>query len=819
MSRRSLNAPWLTAVLVTAGLVGLTVFAAAPAQAAGFIVDSLADEPDAALDGNCVSTPSGVCTLRAALQEANNLAGDDTITFGVNGTLTLARSGADNTALDGDLDVLANGQVTITGNGPGTTIIDGGGVDRVFDVQAGASLVLNALTVQGGAVTGTNGGGLLNAGTLTLSQVEVKDNHANGFGFGGGLASGGALTVDNGSAVTGNTAAYGGGVYLSGGTLTMARTLVAGNDSGNVGGGLYVEGGLARLTNVTLRLNTAADTGGGAYNGAGLDLLNVTASENTAPNGGAGVYGALAPTVKNTILAGNTGADCGGNLFSQGNNFIGSAAGCAVGGSSAGNLAGASPLGGFSGGVYVLNTGSAAIDAGAVAGCPAVDQIGNTRPKDGNGDLNAICDMGAFEAPTVLPTNTPTATQTGTPAPTATPAPTSAVSATPAPQDTRAPTPTSVRAVGSAGGAFNCAGWQVTIPAGVVPDGGGLDCGSYDPASAPAAPAGFQLLRHTVNVNVYDNQGRWLTTFAKSLSFCYPYGDADLAAAGGRADGLVIQTAPIGGAWGALTTTVDASARRACASVNHLTLFELSARGAAAATVDYVVRTGDTLFLIAVRFNTTVDALKALNGLTSDRILVGQVLKVPGAPAPSATSVPPSGSPTVHIVQTGENLFRIALRYNTTVAALQALNGLGGSIRIYAGQRLVVAGTTATATPTPRPGTATPVTPAPGVRTHRVQPGENLFRLALRYGTTVAALQAANGLGDSIVIYAGRDLIIPGPAATGSATPRPATTYVVQAGDTLFRIALRFSITVTDLQRANGLAGTLIYIGQTLQIP
>jgi LysM repeat protein len=448
--------------------------------------------------------------------------------------------------------------------------------------------------------------------------------------------------------------------------------------------------------------------------------------------------------------------------------------------------------------------------------------------------------MGAFEAPTV-PTATPTATltpsSTATTAPGVTPSATSTPSATlsptpvtptatPTPTATSAPggsgppapqpTPAGVQPAGSAGGTFRCGDWRVTIPSGVVPDGGGIHCGDFDPNVAPGAPAGYRLLRHVINVNVYDNNGSWITSFAKPLAFCYPYADVDLSAAGGDASSFVVQTAAIGGAWSTLATTADAGARQACAQVSHLTLFELSARLDSQPTMTYVVQPGDTLFWLAQRFRTTVAALRSLNALASDRIFVGQVLRVPGqASATPAPTVAGGGSQTAYIVQPGDTLFRLSLRFRTTVAALQAANGLGGSIRIYAGQRLLVPGSGPA--PAPRPT----VTVAPGVVTHVVRSGENLFRIGLRYRTTVAALQAANGLGSSILIYVGQTLVIPGSSTTPApaATPRPAGVYVVQAGDTLFRIALRFGTTVVALQRANGLAGTLIYAGQRLVIP
>lgn len=98
--------------------------------------------------------------------------------------------------------------------------------------------------------------------------------------------------------------------------------------------------------------------------------------------------------------------------------------------------------------------------------------------------------------------------------------------------------------------------------------------------------------------------------------------------------------------------------------------------------VRYTVQPGDTLTRIAARFGTTVGAIVEANGLTNPNLIyVGQVLVIPaGVSAPSPERV--------HVVQPGETLYRIALRYGTTVERLMALNGLNNPNRIFVGQVL-----------------------------------------------------------------------------------------------------------------------------------
>jgi len=163
----------------------------------------------------------------------------------------------------------------------------------------------------------------------------------------------------------------------------------------------------------------------------------------------------------------------------------------------------------------------------------------------------------------------------------------------------------------------------------------------------------------------------------------------------------------------------------------------------------------------------------------------------------------------VHVVQRGENLFRIALHYGVTMDALAEANGLTNVSRIYVGQRLVIP--TGSAAPTPSAGT------------HVVQRGENLFRIALRYGVAYHTLAAVNGITNPNYIYVGQRLVIPGRAAAPAPSPRPtpsSQTYIVRRGDTLSAIALRYGVSMWTLAQVNSIRNpSFIYIGQALRIP
>lgn len=116
----------------------------------------------------------------------------------------------------------------------------------------------------------------------------------------------------------------------------------------------------------------------------------------------------------------------------------------------------------------------------------------------------------------------------------------------------------------------------------------------------------------------------------------------------------------------------------------------------------------------------------------------------PAPQPPTATSVPAGG--TTYVVQRGDTLSEIAKKFGVTTAALSEANGITNPSLIRVGQRLRIPGTSGT-------GTASKV--------HVVARGENLSRIAAKYGVTVNAIVQANNLKNPSVIYAGQRLIIP----------------------------------------------------------
>lgn len=170
------------------------------------------------------------------------------------------------------------------------------------------------------------------------------------------------------------------------------------------------------------------------------------------------------------------------------------------------------------------------------------------------------------------------------------------------------------------------------------------------------------------------------------------------------------------------------------------------------------VMPNDTLWLLAQKFGTTVDAIRQLNNLTNDVLNVGQVLKIPN-PSGGGTQPP---TYVTHTVVSGDTLWLLAQRFGTTVDAIMSLNNLTSTV-LNIGQVLRIPTTGET----------------PTYITHTVQSGDTLWLLAQRFGTTVDAIMSLNNL-TSTALNIGQVLRIPTSGDGGGTTPR--RTIIIDAG-------------------------------------
>ena len=236
------------------------------------------------------------------------------------------------------------------------------------------------------------------------------------------------------------------------------------------------------------------------------------------------------------------------------------------------------------------------------------------------------------------------------------------------------------------------------------------------------------------------------------------------------------------------------------------------------ADVHYTVQRGDTVSHIAARTGASVASIAAANALANpSHIRAGQVLTIPTGKA-TAPAVAPAAPALVtsYTVASGDSLSRIAARYGTTVAALASANGITNRSFIRIGQVLTVpsAGSAATT-----PATTTTAAPARTTTTtsYTVARGDTLTGIAARYGTTVAAIQSANGLGRSSLIRIGQALAVP---VTATATPlvgdsfagRTYPAVVVAAANANRATLLAIGVPTKDQMRAL-VAGTATSMG------
>ncbi len=236
----------------------------------------------------------------------------------------------------------------------------------------------------------------------------------------------------------------------------------------------------------------------------------------------------------------------------------------------------------------------------------------------------------------------------------------------------------------------------------------------------------------------------------------------------------------------------------------------------------HTVRNGDSLYSIARRYGSTVSAIRQANGLSGSLIRPGQSLVVPRFGSSFRTPTSTVGRTVVaggYTVQKNDTLWEIARAFSVSLDSLCAANGLSRRDIIRPGQQLRIPGRSSA---TALASVTAPVSDS--AATHTVARGDTLYDIARRHGVSISDLKRANRLSGSR-IYPGKVLRIPAPSEKPVAEPARSASgdagngYQVRAGDTLYDIARRFGVSVTELRRANGLRSSRIYPGDVLQIP
>ncbi|MBK8163875.1 MAG: DUF11 domain-containing protein [Gammaproteobacteria bacterium] len=329
---------------------------------------------DSAVTGNTSALPAG--TAGGGIYHFSS--GEAAVSLSLD-RVTVSNNSADNSSLSGASSI----------NGGGIAIV--GGAVTINESLVTGNIATTGTVGNTGNNVGSGGGIYINNGNVAVTDSTISGNTADWNA--GGIYNFGAVTV-TGSTISGNTAFQGGGVYTDGNParlLTLVNSTVSGNVTthpsfSTLGGGLFISKPTV-IQGSTITENEAGD-------GAGLHL---DLTGQTSLNQGS-------VTLTHAIIAGQTaGPDCdnAAAITSNGNNLAGDAScGLAGGGDLNGTAAGLGALLATNGGPtasHLPQTGSAVIDNGSNATCTAEDQRSFPRPADGNGNSNAICDIGAVE--------------------------------------------------------------------------------------------------------------------------------------------------------------------------------------------------------------------------------------------------------------------------------------------------------------------------------------------------------------------------------------------------------------------------------------
>ena len=271
----------------------------------------------------------------------------------------------------------------------------------------------------------------------------------------------------------------------------------------------------------------------------------------------------------------------------------------------------------------------------------------------------------------------------------------------------------------------------------------------------------------------------------------------------------------------------------------------------------YTVSVGDTLWAISRKFGVTITQLKSWNNLSSDMIYVGQKLSIqtgtgntavtPTPSTPGVSNNPTTSNAQTYTVVAGDSVWKIAHQFGISMDTLRSLNNIQNNF-IYPGQvlkiRLISSSNGTTTVPTPttpsipsqNQSTNTGSNQTASVGNYTVKAGDSLWSIANKHGLSVAQLKSMNGL-SSDMIYAGQKLTVKTGASSTSSTTSSANTntgattnpvtntqtsnassYTVKSGDSLWSIANKHGLSVSQLKNMNGLTSDIIYPGQTLKV-
>ena len=224
----------------------------------------------------------------------------------------------------------------------------------------------------------------------------------------------------------------------------------------------------------------------------------------------------------------------------------------------------------------------------------------------------------------------------------------------------------------------------------------------------------------------------------------------------------------------------------------------------------YTVQEGDTLTSIAQKYDTTVHEITVTNSIVNPNLIyVGEVLKI--YPGNRSIIKRKKVFTTTYIVQSGDTLTLIAIKFDTTVQAIAELNDLQNPNLIYVGEILKI--------PTNSRGNLSAPSSRHYIKTYIVQSGDTLTSIAKKFNTTVDKIALLNNITNPNLIYPGQILKIETSINSSIRGYNFNTMYTVQKGDTLLGISRKLDVDYKELIQKNDITNpNLIYTGEVLKI-
>lgn len=230
------------------------------------------------------------------------------------------------------------------------------------------------------------------------------------------------------------------------------------------------------------------------------------------------------------------------------------------------------------------------------------------------------------------------------------------------------------------------------------------------------------------------------------------------------------------------------------------------------------IKPGETIGGIAELYKVSTSSIREWNGITGNKIIAGETLKIYSDASTNIVSNDVSnktelnGESVNHQIQPGETIIAISESYGVSVEDIKRWNNLSSS-KIIAGKTLIIY---SNGNGNHKISSTTVSQNAGNSETHKVKKGETLGGIAEKYKVSIASLQKLNNIKGNKII-AGQDLKIPRTNGTASQELKDGY-HIVENGETLYSIAIKYNTSVQKIKKLNNLSSSKIIVGQKLKV-